>query len=105
MLKRSLIYLILSILVVIFANYFHRLVVYIAMLYAYVNLQLTPLFNLSGLGPQFRKVILLVLIPVIISGIPALSYRLIKGKDMPYLIESTWCIWLVVVLSIVLLHY
>ncbi len=56
------------------------------------------------MGPTLRKVIILVLIPVVIAGVPALGYRLIKGKDMPYLIESTWCFWSVVVLSYILVR-
>ncbi|MFC3909204.1 hypothetical protein ACFORL_08985 [Legionella dresdenensis] len=104
MLRQSLIYVVLSILVVLFAKYAHLLIVYIDMLYAWFNVKLTPLFNYGGWGTLIRKVILLVLIPVLIAAIPALIYRLIKGKDMPHFIELTWCLWLVIVLSNVLIH-
>lgn len=104
MLRQSLIYLLLSILVIIFAKYAHMLIVYIDMLYAFINVKLTPIFSQGGLGPLIRKVILLVFIPVLIAAIPALSYRLIKGKEMPYLLELTWCVWLVIVLSNILIH-
>ncbi|ARG98081.1 hypothetical protein [Legionella micdadei] len=104
MLRQSLIYLLLSILVVVFARFAHMLLVYIDMLYVFINIKLTPIFSQGGLGTVIRKVILLVLIPVIIAAIPALSYRLVKGKEMPYFMELTWCLWLVVVLSNVLIH-
>ncbi|HHF7348073.1 TPA: hypothetical protein ACPSKE_001250 [Legionella feeleii] len=104
MLRQSLIYLALSILVVIFAKYAHMLIVYIGMLYVFINVKLTPIFSQSGLGLMIRKVILLVLIPILIAAVPALTYRLIKGNDMPYLIEFTWCLWLVIVLSNILIH-
>lgn len=105
MLRQSLIYLLLSIFVVVFARFAHMLIVYIDMLYAFINIKLTPIFSQGGLGIVIRKVILLVLIPVLIAAIPALSYRLIKGKDMPYFIELTWCLWLVIVLSNVLIRF
>lgn len=104
MLRLSLIYLLLSILVVIFAKYAHMIIVYIGMLYAFINVKLTPIFSQSGLGLMIRKMILLVFIPVLIAAVPALTYRLVKGKDMPYLIEFTWCLWLVIALSNILIH-
>ena len=105
MLRLCLIYLLLSSLVVIFAHYIHLLLVYIDMLYAYFNLKLTPVFSHGGLGIITRKVILLVVIPVLIAAIPALIYRLIKGREMPYFIELTWCLWLIIVLSNILIRF
>ncbi len=104
MLKQSLIYLLLSIIVVIFAKYAYLLIVYISMLYTSVNVNLIPVFAHMGLGTAIRKIILLVLIPVLIALIPALVYRLVKGKEMPYLIELTWGLWLVIVLSNILVR-
>lgn len=105
MLRQSLIYLLLSILVVVFAKFAHMLIVYIDMLYAYINVKLTPIFSHGGLGVTIRKVLLLVFIPIIIAAIPALIYRLIKGHEMPYFIELIWCLWLVIVLSNILIRY
>jgi|GEM_PF-924056 len=104
MLRQFLIYLLLTILVVLFTHYAHLLIVYIDMLYAYINVKLSPFFSYSGWGPVIRRVILLVFIPVLIAAVPALSYRLIRGHEMPYFIELTWCLWLVIVLSNVLIH-
>ncbi|WP_028387974.1 hypothetical protein [Legionella fairfieldensis] len=105
MLKQSLIYLLLSILVVIFAKYAHMLLVYIDMFYVFMNLKLAAVFSQSEWGIIIRKVLLLVLIPVLIAAIPALIYRLFKGKEMPYFIELTWCLWLIIVLSTLLIHF
>lgn len=104
MLKQSLIYLVLSIVVVIFAKYIHVLIVYIDILYTYMHYKLSPIFNQGGIGGIVSKVTLLVLIPVVIAAIPALIYRLIKGSSMPCLIELTWCLWLVIVLSHILIR-
>ncbi len=104
MLRQSIIYLLLSILVVLLAEYAQLLIVYIDMLYTFINVKLAPIFSSSGTGMMIRKVISLVLIPLVIAAIPALIYRLIKGKHMPYFIELTWILWLVIVLSKVLIR-
>ena len=104
MLRQSIIYLLLSFIIVVFAKYAHLLIVYIDMLYTYINLKLAPIFNNSELGIMIRDVLTLVLLPIIIAAIPALIYRVLKGKHMPYFIEITWFIWLVIVLSKVLIH-
>jgi hypothetical protein len=93
-----------SIVVVLFAKYTHLLIVYIDMLYTYVNVTLAPIFNNTDLGIMIRRVLTLVLLPVMISGIPALIYRLIKRQNMPYYIEITWIIWLIIVLSKILIQ-
>ncbi|WP_133126837.1 hypothetical protein [Legionella nagasakiensis] len=104
MLRQSMIYLFLSVLVVVFAAYAHLVIVYIDMFYMYVNLKLSPIFSQSEAGIMIRKVFSLVMIPVAIAAIPALTYRLIKGRNMPYFIQITWLLWLIVVLSKVLIQ-
>jgi hypothetical protein len=104
MLRQTIIYLLLSILVVLFAQYVHLLIVYIDMVYTFINLQLAPIFSNSTVGILIRKVISLVFIPVVLAAIPALIYRAIKGKHMPYFVEVTWFLWLVIVLSKVLIR-
>jgi len=99
MLKQSLIYLLVSILVVIFAKYLHVLFAYVDQFYHYIDSLLSPIFNKGGIGNLICKVILLTIIPVLLAAIPALLWRLIKGGDMPHFIALTWCLWLVIVLS------
>lgn len=99
MLRQSLIYLALSIIVVLFAKYAQLLIVYIDMFFTYVNLKLTPVFSQTGWGVMIRKVLTLMFLPIIITGIPALLYRAIKGNEMPYFIPVVWIIWTIIVLS------
>ncbi|MFA5959412.1 MAG: hypothetical protein WC785_02755 [Tatlockia sp.] len=105
MLRQSLIYLLLSLFVVFFSRFAAMLVVYVDIFYAFVNVQLIPVFNAIGLGFIARKIFLLVFLPVAVAAIPALLYRLIKGKTMPYLFQLTWCLWFILVLGIVLIRY
>lgn len=104
MLRQSLIYLLMSILVVIFATYAHLLVVYVDMFFTYVNIKLTPIFSQTGWGLVIRKILVLVLLPVALTAVPALLYRAIKGKDMPHFIAITWTLWTIIVLSDILVR-
>ena len=103
MLKQSLIYLFLSILVAIFSHYVHLLVVYLDIFYTFVNLKLSPLFSNTEHGILLRNVIILTCIPILITAIPALIYRAIKGGLMPYYYDITWMVWLVIVISKIIL--
>ncbi len=104
MLKQSIIYLALSILTILFAKYMHVLIVYIDYAFVFVNLQLSQIFSHNPTGDTVRRVLTLVFIPMVITAIPALIYRLIKKRQMPYFIECTWIVWLIIVLSSILVQ-
>lgn len=104
MLRHILIYLLLSILVVVFSRYAQLLVVYIDLFFTYINLKLIPVFSQTGWGLIVRKTLVLMLIPIILTAIPALIYRAIKGREMPHFIAIAWIIWTVIVLSDILIR-
>lgn len=103
MLKQALIYLGLSVLIVIFAKYASLLVIYLLTFYVYVNAKLETIFSTSELAVMIRKIIVLVAIPLLITGIPALIYKITKGGKMPYFLPATWLIWMILVFSKVLI--
>lgn len=104
MLRQGLIYLLLSILIVVFAKYAHLLIIYIDLFFTHVNLKLTPIFSQTGWGLVIRKIIVLMVLPLLIAGIPALIYRGLKGKDMPHFIALVWVLWTVIVISDILIR-
>jgi len=104
MLRQSLIYLLLSILIVIFAKYAHLLIIYIDLFFTHINLKLTPVFSQTGWGLLIRKIIVLMMLPPLIVAVPALIYRGIKGKEMPHFIALVWIIWTIIVVSDVLIQ-
>ena len=104
MLRHGLIYFALSILVVLFAKYAHLIILYVDMFFTYVNLKLTPIFSQTGWGLVIRKVLVLAMLPVALTTVPALTYRAIKGGDMPHFIAITWIIWTIIVLSDILVR-
>lgn len=104
MLKQALIYLVLTVLVVVFSRLALLCIVYVDYFYSIINLKLAPLFSYTGIGLVLRKIILFTLIPAAIASIPALTFRLVRGKDMPYLVELTWFFWIILVLSNMLIR-
>lgn len=104
MLKQILIYLLLSVLIVVFSKYAHLLIIYIDLFFTYINLKLTPIFSLTGWGLVIRKTIVLISLPLILAGTPALAYRGIKGRDMPYFFPTLWILWTIIVLSDILIR-
>lgn len=104
MLKFALIYLVLSIIVVFFAKYVFMLLVYIDFIYSYLNASLVPIFSNTAVGALIRTTLLLIVIPLVVVGIPAGIYRLIKGQNMTYFMQITWLVWLILVLSKILVR-
>jgi hypothetical protein len=102
--KQSSVYLMLSLLIILYSHQMKLFFVYMNMLYAYINLLLQPLFGSGIMGEAFRNMSALVLIPLVLSGIPALIYWIIKRKKMPYFIELTWLFWLILALCSYLIH-
>ncbi|MBA2649070.1 MAG: hypothetical protein H0U75_05610 [Legionella sp.] len=104
MLRHFSIYLILSILIVIFAKYAHFAVVYIGFLVKFIQVKLEPIFNQTGWGLVVRNILVLVGLPLILAAIPALCYRLIQGREMPHFLMLTWILWLIIVFSNILVR-
>jgi hypothetical protein len=99
MAKQFSIYLVMSILLVIFAAYVRQLLVYLDMGYAYLNIHLTHIFSSSATGTVFRHITILMLLPLVIAGVPALVYRFIKKSSMPYFYHTLWITWMVTLIS------
>lgn len=104
MLRHSFIYLLLSILIVVFAKYGHLFIVYVDLFFTYVNIRLQPVFSQTGWGLVMRKTLVLVIMPVTVAIFPAILYKAISGKHMPHLIALVWVIWLIIALSEILIR-
>lgn len=104
MIKQALFYLLISIVIVIFATQIQTVLLYINIIYDNVNIKLAPIFSATYSGIIFRKTFTLLLLPLMITGIPAITYRMLQGKTMPYLLEATWMVWLILVLASILIQ-
>lgn len=104
MIKQSILYLALSILIILFAAHVKFVFVYVNILYLHINQFIEPLFGTGFVGELFRDLFTLILTPLTIAAIPAGIYWLIKRKKMPHFIELTWFFWLVLAMSSYLIH-
>jgi hypothetical protein len=99
MAKQLSIYAVASILLVIFAHYAQKVFLYLDIGYHFLNIQLAQVFSSSETGIMFRKITVLMMLPLIIVGTPALIYRLIKKGTMPYFYQALWLVWLTTLVS------
>ncbi len=99
MYKQTLFYLALSLIVVLFSRYFAIGIIKIEHLHTWLNLKMSTVFSNSLVGLTVQQVIVLMMLPIVIAGVPALTYKLVKGGSMPYFLNFVWLVWLVVVLS------
>jgi uncharacterized membrane protein len=104
MIKHIVTYLILSLLIILFAAYAKIFFIYVNVLYVYIDTLLEPLFGAGLMGTAFRDMMTLVLTPLLLAGIPALIYWVIKRKKMPYFLETLWLFWLILAFSSYLIH-
>lgn len=103
MLKKSLTYLIISILIVLCKSYIALGLAYFHYAYKEFVSVGAPFLQQLGFGAQLQNILLLVLFPAILVGIPASIYYALTRKQMPYFMETTWSIWIVIVLCHILI--
>ena len=104
MYKQALIYLILSIVIVWFSHTLYLGMIYLNTFFATLSAKLRPLFSWTPDAYGLTKLLEFVLVPIIVTAIPALIYRLVTGKNMPHFIAITWCIWWILILSYILIR-
>lgn len=104
MLKQGILYFILSMVIIFFAPYAKLLLAYAGIMYTYVHDAIDPLFGKGMIGDAFQDMCTLLLFPLVLAGLPALLYWMVKRKKMPYFIELTWLIWLIFAMSSYLTH-
>lgn len=103
MLKHILLLIVLSIVVIIGL---HQLAIFLHWI-GYGHAWLAGKFNLLFSGISFgfliSRVLALIIIPLIVSLIPAFIYWLIKRSEMPHLFLVVWIIWIMLI-TIIALH-
>lgn len=91
-----------SVVVILFAQYTHIVAASAIKYYVYVDSALEIFFTHSHTALKLRHITALFISPLILTGIPALTYHAIKHKSLPYFIEITWFVWVVIALSNIL---
>lgn len=104
MARKILIYIGLCIVVVLMRNWIHTLVYYIDLSYIKLNLLLKNIFSQSAVGQLIRQTVVFAILPAGLALIPALIYKVVKGRFPDWYIHLTWILWIVVAMSIIVLH-
>lgn len=102
MLKHISAIIVLSFLLLIFANHAQQLLSYIDNAYTLLNSKLSYIFSSSPVGNTTQEALSLLVIPFIIAGIPATIYWLIKRSLMPYFYHGVWIVWIILFTSLIL---
>ena len=92
-------YLVLSIFVILCAQYTQIAATYVVDFYNHIDTSIAIFFSYTPSGLALRHIVALVIGPLIVTGIPALIYRMVKHTPMPHFIEITWLVWITIVLS------
>lgn len=104
MLKQFAVFIGLSILLVLFASYAQQGLIYIDLIYSYVSVYLAEVFQSGPMGIKIQKMLTLILLPLIITGIPASIYWAFKRNLMPYFFHTLWVVWLIILISHVMIR-
>lgn len=60
------------------------------------------IFSDNALGIILRKMIALLVIPLVCVGVPAGLYYVIYRKSMPYFTEAVWVVWIILATAMLL---
>ena len=63
---------------------------------------LKEVFSVDQAGDIIRQLIALLVIPLVVSLIPAIIYWLARRQKLPYFMELVWVVWLVQTAAIVI---
>ncbi|MFN7097285.1 MAG: hypothetical protein ACK4PR_06975, partial [Gammaproteobacteria bacterium] len=60
------------------------------------------IFSDGTVGTLLRKLVALLVIPLVCVGAPAGLYYVIYRKSMPYFTEAVWVVWIILATAILL---
>ncbi len=100
MLKQLSILVVLSLVLLIFAQQSHAILLLLDNTHRLLNEGLSQVFSTSSVGNTTQEVLCLMFIPLAIAAIPAIVYWLIKRRPMPYFYHVMWAIWIVLYTSL-----
>lgn len=104
MVKQFSLFIGLSIFLVLFAATAQQLLIYLDLIYTYTTVTLANVFQSGATGVKIQKVLSLMLLPLIVSGVPAGIYWGFKRQLMPYFYHILWAVWLVTLISHVMIR-
>lgn len=102
MLKQLSILVLLSAVLLIFAQHTQLILSYLDASHTFLNAKLSYIFNTSTAGNTTQEVTCLLVIPMTLAVIPAAIYWLIKRRMMPYFYHVLWTVWIILFTTLTL---
>lgn len=102
MFKQLSILIILSTVLLIFAQHTQLMLSYLDASHTLLNAKLSYIFNTSTAGNTTQEVTCLLAIPLLLTVLPAVIYWLFKRKAMPYFYHVLWTIWIILFTTLIL---
>lgn len=93
--KHLFVLVLLSIVLLLFANETSYLLEALEAAHDVVSGQLGKVFSSSYMGTMIKEIISLVIVPFALSAIPAVIYYAIKRQLMPYYYHLLWLLWVI----------
>lgn len=101
MLKQILALIVLSILIILCMPYAQQGLGWIVSGHNWISEMLTNVFSGSHVGDVIRKLIALLVIPVLIGLVPVIIYWLAKRTWFPYFMQIVWVVWLLEIAALI----
>jgi len=100
MFKQVILVMVVSIAAIFFKSQLTYVLHYLLVLHNALAYGLASIFSNSPTGQMIQAIVALIVIPIIITGIMALAYWLVKRSEMPHLTAIVWFIWAVLLAAI-----
>ena len=96
--------LVLSVFVIVLANFWGKLFSTVYHSYLWLDTELADVFNNGPTGSLIRRSLTITIFPLLVAGVPAAIYWVMKRQLMPYFYHVVWFFW-IVLLTISLIKY
>lgn len=100
MFKSLLLLLIVSVIAMFFQTELSHLLKYLLLVHDKIADALTDVFSNAPAGRVIQETIALIVIPLVIGGVAALAWLLVKRNEMPHLAATFWIIWTILLVTI-----
>ncbi|EKD73793.1 MAG: hypothetical protein ACD_45C00183G0009 [uncultured bacterium] len=102
MLKHIIAITVISLIIIISMPYTQQMLQYVVAAHDWISDMLKEVFSVDQAGDIIRQLIALLVIPLVVSLIPAIIYWLARRQKLPYFMELVWVVWLVQTAAIVI---
>ena len=102
MLKHIIAITVISLIIIVSMPYAQQMLQYIVAAHDWISDMLKEVFSVDQAGNIIRQLIALLVIPLVVSLIPAIIYWLARRQKLPYFMELVWVVWLVQTAAIVI---